>query len=326
MSNYGGIAVSLEKPQVYAVKNKDEKIVADSRSGGIFTTISDAIFDERGVVYGSVLNEHYMAEHIRAEDIETRNLMRGSKYIQSKMGDTYSNVKRDLADGRKVLFSGTSCQVAGLKKYLGKEYDNLICIDILCHGVPSPRVWKKYLEWQEKRAKSKVNKVNFRNKTDFGWRAHVESLWLDNGKTIHSQVYRNLFFTNACLRPCCYECKYKGIIHPGDITIGDYWKIEKAAPEFDDNKGVSLVLINNEKGAALFEQIKENITFKQTRIEDSMQPALVKASSPLIDRTHFWNDFYNKKFDYIARKYGEYGCINKIKKKLKRLKNKIKRR
>ena len=318
--------MNWEKPQVYAVKNKNENIVANSRSGGIFTAISDLILDENGTVYGSVLTKDFLASHIRVENKEERDLMLGSKYIQSKIGDTYREVKRDLDDGKKVLFTGTSCQVAGLQKYLRRQYDNLVCIDILCHGVPSPKVWKKYLKWQENKNKSKVNRVSFRNKTEFGWRAHVESLWFENGKVIHSQVYRNLFFTNTNLRPCCYECKYKSIIHPGDITIGDYWKIEKAAPEFDDNKGVSLVLINNEKGVKIFEKTKDSIVCKQTKIEDSMQPALERASVPLYNRKQFWDDFNNKDFDYIARKYAEYGCINNLKKKLKRLMHKIKRK
>ena len=138
------------EPKVYAVKHRDEETRAASRSGGVFTALSDKIYEENGVVYGCVLTKEFSAAHVRAESKETRDLMRGSKYIQSRLGDTFISVKKDLEDGKKVLFSGTSCQIAGLKKFLVKEYENLLCMDIVCHGVPSPAVWKKYFEWLEK--------------------------------------------------------------------------------------------------------------------------------------------------------------------------------
>ena len=252
-----------------------------------------------------------------------RNQMRGSKYIQSKMGDTYKKVQEDLNAKREVLFSGTSCQVAGLKHFLGKDYDNLICIDIVCHGVPSPVVWDKYLRWQEHKNHGKVVKVDFRNKKDFGWKDHVETIWFDNGKNVSSPIFKNLFYGHMVLRPSCYECPYKSIMHPGDITIADYWGIEKAAPEFDDNKGVSLVLVNNEKADSIFENVKIELKWKSTRIEDSMQPPL-KAPFPKPEgREQFWNDVNDKSFSYIARAYGDNGTANYIKKVLRRAKRKI---
>lgn len=178
--------------------------------------------------------------------------MRGSKYIQSKIGDTFRNVKSDLVAGHEIIFSGTSCQVAGLKQFLGKDYENLLCIDIVCHGVPSPKVWKAYLAWHERNNNSLIQSVDFRNKGKFGWRDHVETLTFLNLKSIDSKVFRSIFYGHAVLRPCCYECPYKSNRHPVDVTIADYWGIEKVAPEFDDNKGVSLVLVNNEYGDILF--------------------------------------------------------------------------
>ena len=143
--------MNWEQPKVYAVQHKNEEVRAASRSGGIFTAISDYILDQRGVVYGCVLVNNFKAStHARADGKDDRNRMRGSKYIQSRMNDTYKNVRKDLLDERRVLFTGTSCQVAGLKSFLGREHFNLLCIDIVCHGVPSPAVWEKYLEWQEK--------------------------------------------------------------------------------------------------------------------------------------------------------------------------------
>ena len=315
--------MNWSQPKVYAVKHKDEGIRASSRSGGIFTALSDMVLDGGGIVYGCVLTDDFGAVHIRADNANDRNRMRGSKYIQSKLGDTFKNVRKDLDAGKNVLFSGTSCQVAGLKQFLGKEYNNLFCIDIVCHGVPSTAVWKSYLHWQEQKNHSKAIKVNFRNKKDFGWHDHVETIEFENGKSASSRVFRNLFYGHMILRPSCYECPYKSVMHPGDITIADYWGIEKAAPEFDDNKGVSLVLVNNEKADSIFENVKIELQWKSTRIEDSMQPPL-KAPFPKPEgREQFWNDVNEKSFSYIARVYGDNGTANYIKKVLKRIKRKI---
>lgn len=315
--------MNRNKPEVFAVQHKDENVRAASRSGGIFTALSDYVLEQEGVVYGCVLTEDFEAVHVRADSKYVRDRMRGSKYIQSKMNDTYKNVKHDLEAGREVLFSGTSCQVAGLKSYLGRKYDNLLCIDIVCHGVPSPKVWKAYLTWQTKKNHSKVKTVDFRNKKDFGWRDHIETLCLENGRTVNSKVFATLFYGHSILRPCCYECPYKSVMHPGDITIADYWGIEKAAPDFDDNKGVSLALINNEKGKEVFDAIKGRVKWRETRLEDSMQPPLIAPFPEPRNRKNFWNDFENKDFNYIVKKYGGTGIKNKIKNALRRIKRKL---
>lgn len=315
--------MNWNKPEVFAVQHKDENVRAASRSGGIFTALSDYVLGQDGVVYGCVLTEDFEAVHVRADSKHVRDRMRGSKYIQSKMNDTYKIVKYDLKANRKVLFSGTSCQVAGLKGYLGREYDNLLCLDIVCHGVPSPKVWKAYLAWQENKNRSKVKKVDFRNKKDFGWRDHIETLYLENGKIVNSKVFTTLFYGHSILRPCCYECPYKSVMHPGDITIADYWGIEKAAPEFDDNKGVSLVLINNDKGKEVFNSIIDRVKWKETKLEDSMQPPLIAPYPEPQKRKNFWSDFENRNFNYIVNKYGGTGIKNKIKNALRRIKRKL---
>lgn len=317
--------MNWSQPKVYAVKHKDEEIRAASRSGGIFTALSDLVLNDGGIVYGCVLTEDFTAVHIRAESVAERNRMRGSKYIQSKLGDTFKNVQKDLDTGRSVLFSGTSCQVAGLKQFLREEYNNLFCVDIVCHGVPSTAVWKSYLHWQEQKNHSKAVKVDFRNKKDFGWHDHVETIEFENGKSASSRVFRNLFYGHMILRPSCYECPYKSVMHPGDITIADYWGIEKAAPGFDDNKGVSLVLVNNKAGENAFERVKDKLGWKQTELKDSMQPPL-KAPFPKPDnREQFWDDFHNKPFEYVAKKYGGIGVKNDVKTFLRKIKRKIKK-
>lgn len=312
-----------KEPKVYAVQHLKKDIVAVSRSGGIFTALSDHILSKGGAVYGCVLTADFKAVHVRTEDEAGRNTMRGSKYIQSKLGDTFKSVKIDLEAGYEVLFSGTSCQVAGLKKFLGQEYTNLFCVDIVCHGVPSTVVWKKYLVWQEQRAKAKVVSVDFRNKKDFGWHSHIETLNFDNGKKVSSSIFRNLFYGHTILRPSCYECPFKSVMHPSDITIADYWGIEKAAPEFDDDKGASLVLINNENGFNVFEAVKDNLRWKETRLEDSLQPPLKAPFPKPKDRGQFWQDFQSKNFGYVTKKYARVGLMNKIKGLLRKVKQKI---
>lgn len=286
--------------KAYAVKHKDNLVRENSRSGGIFTALSDQ-FLVGGIIYGCILDDEYNAIHVRTEDKAGRDKMRGSKYIQSEMGECLKWVKKDLDEGMKVLFSGTSCQVAGLKCYLQKEYENLLCIDIVCHGVPSKKVWQKYLDWIAKG--NKIMGVDFRNKKDFGWAAHVLSIKTTE-KQINDKTFVNLFYGHNILRPSCYECPYKSIYHPGDITIADYWGIDIAAPGFNDNKGVSLVLVNTPKGEQYFEKAKNVIEWKETRIKDSMQPPLKAPFPKPKEREIFWEDFRDKDFSYIAKKYG----------------------
>lgn len=292
----------------YAVKNKNEVDRQNSQSGGIFSVLSDDVLFHEGVIYGCVLKDDFMAVHDRAETSEIRNKMRGSKYIQSRIGDTFKQVRDDLQKERKVLFSGTSCQVAGLKSFLNCEYPNLLCVDIVCHGVPSSLVWQQFLKWQEKRNGGNVISAVFRNKKDFGWNSHIETIELKkaNGKVIkvNSEIFKRIFYGHCILRPCCFKCPYKDIVHPSDITIADYWGVEKAAPGFSDEKGVSLVLINSDKGYRAFDNVKTKIHYQETCIEDSMQPPLEAPFDEPINREQFWKDFHTKPFNYVAKHYG----------------------
>ena len=315
-----------EKSITYAVKHKIEKTRLESRSGGIFTALTDSILEENGKVYGCVLNKKFEAIHIGTDNTDGRNRMRGSKYIQSTIGNTYKEVKQDLEKGKKVLFSGTPCQVDGLQSFLGKEYKNLICVDIVCHGVPSPRVWKDYLKWQERLNKGNCINIDFRNKKKYGWNSHLESITIkknENIKQIDSKVYANLFYTEMIVRPSCYYCPYKSTERISDISIADYWGIDNIDSSFNDNKGVSLVLINSEKGEELFEKIKSEILYKETKIEDSLQPPLIAPFPEPKNRNEFWNEYEHKSFKKIAKKYGQYGIIWDINKFAKRVKRKI---
>lgn len=306
-----------EIPSTYAVKHKNENVRENSRSGGVFTALSDYVLSQNGIIYGCLLNEKFEAVHIRATTKMERDLMRGSKYIQSRIGETYKEAKNDLLSGNLVLFSGTSCQISGLRSYLQKDFENLYCIDIVCHGVPSPLVWRRYLEWASNGRI--ISSVDFRNKKKFGWADHVETINFSNGDSIDSKVFTTLFYQHNILRPACYKCPYKNIMHPGDITIADYWGIDEAAPGFNDNKGASLVLINNDKGERLFDIIKADIVYEHTEVEKSMQSTMIAPYEMPESRDLFWKQFKSKKFQDIVKKYCMESKYLKVKRFIKRV-------
>lgn len=316
-----------ELPPIYAVKHKNLQTRELSRSGGIFTALTDYILQKNGVIYGAVFQKDVSVKHMRATTKEQRDEMRGSKYVQSVMGNTFQQIRKDLNKNRYVLFSGTSCQVDGLLSYLGKDKDSekLITVDIVCHGVPSIKVLQRYIEWRESLSKSKLERFEFRNKIDFGWADHVETLWMKNGRRFDSKVFANIFYSDYSLRPSCYECPYKSIYHPADISIADYWNIDKACPNFNDNKGVSLVLLNTKKGKKIFEEIKDSVIRKQTRIEDSLQMPFIKSSERPEDRQNFWECLNETDFGMIAKRYGGYTKKEQINEKIYLVKSKVKK-
>ena len=314
--------------KVYAVKHKDDNVRRLSRSGGIFTALTTEILRQKGAIYGCILNEKKEAIHCRVTTENERNAMRGSKYVQSDTTGIFQQVRLDLDRGMQVLYTGTSCQIAGLKSFLKKDYENLLCVDIVCHGVPSPKVWKDYLEWQEKKNDAKCIEVNFRNKVDYGWPAHIETLILEksNGKKkrVDSRIYTDLFYSHNILRVSCSKCPYKSVNHPGDITIADYWGINKAAPGFNDNKGVSLVIVNTEKGMKIFKTVTELLDIRETKIEDSIQQPFIEPFAIPKERAEFWKDYEELSFDWIVKKYVNWGWKDNFKLIWARIKYKLK--
>lgn len=273
---------------VYAVKNKDSLVRAESRSGGVFTALTNKCLDNSGVVYGVALDDNYEAIHKRAASQKERDLFRGSKYIQSVVGEAYKEVKADLLQGKEVIYSGTPCQINALKEYLrGTDCSKLILIDIVCHGVPSPSIWRDYLDHYEKTKNGKVTKVDFRNKKKYGWTGCKETISID-GKEYDDDLFFVLFNSGLIERSSCFRCPYKNMNRPGDITIGDFWGINKVNSDFNDNKGISLVLCNSDKGKAYFESIKEEIDYIESDVEHCLQTALMRNSNKPKDREVFW--------------------------------------
>lgn len=299
---------NYSRVEVYSCKNKDEKVRMQSSSGGVFSLIAESILEEDGVVFGVRLNENMEAVH---DYIETKNnleLFRGSKYLQSQINDSYQKVKEFLKQERKVLFTGTPCQVEGLLAYLGKEYNNLYTQDIICHGVPSPKVWKKYMEYKKRRKGEYPRKVNFRKKDLLGWsNFQMGYEYVDTEENIHhdDDPYMKLFLRNFDLRESCYHCHFKKLKRKSDVTIADFWGINDVDPEFNDEKGASIMLVNSEKGKSIFEKIKDNIEWAKVNMED-----VIKYNSPIcksVDyndkREEFFEDLENKDFEFLIEKF-----------------------
>ncbi len=261
---------------VYAAKNRDEDIRRVSSSGGIFTLLAERVISEGGVVFGARFDENWAVVHDFTETLEGLSVFRGSKYLQSRIEDNFKIVKSFLLKGRKVLFTGTPCQIAGLKSYLQKDYENLICVDFVCHGVPSPKVWSRYLRevacYNEEKSFLKklfpnknirIESIFFRHKNT-GWKNFSftinfidpfnkkENSIFTKSSLFSENVYMKAFLKNIILRPSCYECRFREGKSGSDITLGDFWGIDKYRPEFDDDLGVSLVMINTCKGYSCF--------------------------------------------------------------------------
>lgn len=287
----------------YAVKNKNETVRANSRSGGIFTAISDWVLDNGGVVYGCVMSDVYTAEHIRATAKSDRDRMRGSKYIPSRINNCYSLCAEDLSNGKQVLFSGTPCQIDALNNFLSvKKTDttNLLTMDLICHAVASPKLWQKYLDHLSKG--KKIDSVDFRDKKNFGWGEHKETIVVE-GKEISSKGFSDIYYSNLAYPLHCFKCYYKNCDRVSDITIGDYWGIDRLDPENFDNKGISLVILNSEKGNKAFSSCANELEIKEYYLIDSLQPPLVYNYTIPKNRNRFYNSLDNDNFDTILKKF-----------------------
>ena len=290
--------------EAYAVRHKDISEIEKSRSGAMFVAITDYIIDNGGIVYGAGYKGHYVVTHKRAKNKEERDEFRGSKYVQSELNGIFRSVKNDLKSGLLVCFSGTPCQTSGLRSFLDTtrtELTNLITIDIVCHGVPSPYIWRDYLAWTEKQHKGVAETISFRDK-QFGWAAHKESFTI-NGKKIVCDTYTNLFYKHIMFRHSCHICHYTNTARPSDITIADFWGWEKVDVNLNkDDKGVSLVLVNSVKGKELFNIIKDNVHFIETKIEFVMQNNLQRPSAVSPQRMNFERDYKSKGFEYVLKR------------------------
>ena len=323
----------------YAARHKNQDIMMGSRSGGAFTAISDRILEQGGVIYGAGYDEkkkYFKVIHKAAVTAEQRDEFRGSKYVQSDLGNVFVQLKDNLESGKWVLFSGTGCQVGALHKYLGKEYDRLITVDIVCHGVPSPKFWSDFLRMRERDEGGHITGADFRDKKKFGWKAHRETVWVGE-KEISSRLYTKVFYLDTAARPSCFECVYANRNRVGDITIADFWGHEQAVPGFaEDNRGVSLVMVNTEKGKKIWEKAREDMEVIDCTGYPYRHVNMKHPTARPDNYDEFWDDYLTEGFDSVMKKYCGYevvthgqrvrrDIIEKIKKPLRKIKRKIKK-
>lgn len=250
----------------YAIKEEEHMT---SSSGGAFSVFARMVIADNGLVCGAAYNEKQEVCHLIIDAEENIYQLKETKYVQSTIGIVYQKIKNSLEQQRQVLFSGTPCQVAGLKGYLGKDYDNLLCVDLICHGVPSPEVWKRYLN--EISQGKQITKVSFRNKKQGMSKVTIDYIF-DDGSIVKENYkespYIKGFLQNLYVRPSCFECKFKGMNRCSDLTIGDFWSINEYHPGFDDEKGVSAVIIHSKKGAMWFERARNSLNIVEATIEE----------------------------------------------------------
>lgn len=301
-----------EPIKTFAFVNGDKEKLLNSSSGGAFIAIADKILEHNGAVCGCVFDEKLRAVHIVGDDYNTVKRMHGSKYVQSNTQSVFYDIENRLLKGQKVLFSGTPCQVDALKKYLKKDYNELYTVDLICHGVPSPKLLADFIEANS--AKAAVTDIKFRDKKRNGWSAagSISFNKEDKNKTKlmapYNSAYYNLYFSNSISRPCCYTCRYANINRVGDITIGDYWNIDAVLPAFDSSGGVSVVLVNTQKGAALTKTLKQGSTLVETSLKSAVDGNgnLSVPSKKSGCRDRIFDDIENNGIAAAAKKYCKF--------------------
>lgn len=317
--------------KIYACKNINDIDRKNSSSGGVFTLLCEEIIKSNGVIFGAAFDEEFEVVHSYAESMEECKKYRGSKYVQSIIGNQYSNVKKFLLDGRLVLFSGTQCQIKGLKLFLGRNYDNLFTVEIICHGVPSPLVFRKYRESLRNRYNSNIKDINFRDKS-LGWNkfSYVAKFESDDvySKDLNSDIYMRGFLKNLYLRPSCYECKAKNFTSNSDISLADYWGVEKLHKELYDDNGISLVIVNTKQGYKIWNKIIGNLKYEESDLSYAVEnnPCIVKPVVMNRNRTKFFNMIKKKSLEYSIEKCLEKGIYIRIKSKIKSVIIKIMRK
>lgn len=305
--------------EYYAIRHKDRNILKASRSGGFFTIVSDYVLERNGVVYACKLNEELKVIHARVTTKQERDACRGSKYVQSEIGNTYILAKRDLEAGLLVLYSGTSCQVNAFLHYLGKGYSNLITVDVLCHAVPSPKVYEEFKSYFKDKYREDVTSVNFRNK-EYGWGADVMTL-----ESIHhrlaTQAFYDFFGAHYSIRPSCFKCKYKKLNRGKvDFTIADFWGINRVAPEYADDRGISMVICNSDLSQEIFSSLQHLMFYKKVVEKEVLQPCLVGNFNECKSRHSFFEDLRKFPLDRMIAKYGfKHRKYRLIKQELKRI-------
>lgn len=291
----------------YAVINNNEKERMESSSGGMFSLLANYILEKNGVVFGVKINSSLSSEFAYITEKDKLNEFRGSKYVQADMGNSYKKCKEFLEANRQVLFTGTPCQIAGLKSFLMRDYENLLCIDFVCHGIPSKKLLNKYVDFEESKKGKKITSICFRDKTT-GWANYsVKELFEDGSFELvehKKHPYMQLYLSNSCYRESCYSCNFKADNTFADITIGDYWGIKNCLSEFYDDKGTSLVIANNDKGLKVISCLND-VKLKETIFSDLkiLNKSLFNSTVRPNRRTGVYSDLDNMTFRKFYKRY-----------------------
>lgn len=324
IQNKANHVVRFSEPNVFAAYTKDEAIRLDSTSGGIHSMLALKMYEKNAYVGGAVYNPDHTCSQIVDNNPERLPEIRSSKYLQSSAEGVYKEIRSLLKEGKNVFFCGCPCQIHALYNVLGKEYENLVTCDFICRGVNSPKVFLKYIEMLERQYGANATELKFKNKK-WGWHNFSMRVNFANGKEYCKDRYHDLFFigylqANLLTRPSCYECHFKGFPQKADITLADFWGIEKIDKNMDQDKGTSLVMVNSDRGQALFDSIKDRIEWRQFTMEDARtgNPAMDGSlNSASLNREDFYADLNNMPFEDLARKYFPLPSIKKeIRKKL----------
>lgn len=262
--------------KAYIFQHKDDAVRRQSTSGGAFTAIAEYVIEKEGIVYGAIFDENFKVIHTGIDRKEDLYKFRNSKYVQSEIGNCYKEVKDNLNWGKIVCFSGTACQIEGLKSFLKKDYENLILVDVVCRAVPSPLIWKKYLNMQKKRYKD-IKKIMFRDKY-YGYKYSNLSIYnKDNNKKqeyhqgVETDPYLRAFFSNICDRPSCHKCSFRKRYRVSDITIWDCFNVEDFNKKFNDDKGTTRVLVHTEKGKNIIEALSDKNNVFEIEVEKAIK-------------------------------------------------------
>ncbi len=313
--------------QAYAVQHYNGSVLYNSSSGGAFTALSDYVLKNHGVVYGAQYTEDMVVEHRRADNTNDRNLMRDSKYVQSRLNDIFKAVLEDLENGKMVMFTGVPCQCAGLRSFLKKDYSNCYIVEIFCHSTPSPKVFADHIDALEKANKSKVVAYSSRSKK-YGWTRH-DAVTFSNGKTddssMLSQMYYELFNLKMIARDSCKFCQYGGIKRCADLSIGDFWGCREVTVPFTKSKGVSVMLVNTSKGQQLLSEVTGLQAHKIT-VDEAFKrnhSAPIKFNS---NAQKFWDEYQKNGYIQALKKYAGYTFVGRVKFALKRLVRRLRTR
>lgn len=304
------LSALITQPKVYAAVNKDKDVVAKSASGGVFTALYESIIMDGGCVVGVRYDSNMNAVYDIAQTLKECENFSGSKYVAPSLGvELREIIKEKLDNGVKVLFSGNPCQVAALKKYLGKEYDNLLLVEIICRGVPSPKIFRKYISYLENKYESKVINFEFASKKT-GCKSPLVKVSFENGKKLcEFAKYNNFnraFLNNSICRPACYNCEFTGNTANSDIVIGDYLGIEKVIPDLNKWDGVSLLIINTEKGIRMFDKIKDSLDYYESNLEDAFRANHRFPINLSLERYDIMNEIDDIDADNLLKNYNQF--------------------